>query len=1453
MNVNGIEFFDDLIEIHNERNSTADKYPKLRSLLERACKDLTANESIQFSNLFSRLNYVCEKTNLDRRKTFQINTLRINANNVLHSDYKPTQEEYLQNLKALCNSLSHFYGIDIPRTLSEILPKTDFYRPKQRQGKKYDRIRIEVSSTDEQYIYAFDEENPTEEPIKVKHHVSGINEEFNSTIAKLWKGSQLNLIDVTVDEQGIYLPELIILEPDYLLDISSLAECMKEYGKHPLNFVQSKFEPLKNTKHILLGNIANLFLDEFVNEKPISPVVYNDTIKKAFKLAPFEFSTCEEIDTNFFQDAQIQFQNIKNVVNNVFPEKSIDRENALLEPNFICEHLGVQGRLDFLQLQSKDGKKFVIELKSGKAPFPETNTELIGLNHRSQAFIYQIIIQKILGVQFRELNTFILYSKYTDPNANLRLSAPFMAAIKEIMNIRNLIVANERSIASDSTETKSKSIVNSIKPETLITNKNTNQKFLDRFIIPQINHFKSFFEKASELELEYFHSFYSFVTKEHYISKAGDTEYNSTKGISSLWLSSLEEKFESGEILTDLSIIENLTETDLPTIKLKIPAYEHDFLPNFRQGDIVILYERNNPKDNVTNKQIFKGSIQELTPTEITIRIRYKQRNQSVLPQNGKYAVEHDFLDSSYNSMYRGLYAFLQANQDRKDLLLNQRQPIHDETNYMENVYETKEIQRIVYKAKIAKDYFLLIGPPGTGKTSLALKSMVEEFYCEPTNNILLLSYTNRAVDEICDALDKIEFRYDIIHHIDPAYKQRKPPYIRIGSELSCEPRHRKRLLEKVIEHCEKRDEVKAEIQRHRIFVGTIASISNKTELFKLKHFQVAIIDEASQILEPSLIGVLSAKNANGGNAIDKFVLIGDHKQLPAVVLQSEETSKVTSQSLNQIGLTDRNNSLFERLYNLHKADKKSLVWGMLHKQGRMHPDIALFPNYSFYNSQLEAVPTIHQNSNLEYTSVENGNPFQKLIATKRIAFIPSEKHKADKTNKTNTYEAKIIKELVKQIFDLYQSNNLNFSSIETVGIITPYRSQIALIKREIHDLNIPELNSITVDTVERLQGSQRDIIIYSFSINQFYQLDFLANNIEDDGQIIDRKLNVAITRAKNQLFVTGNPSILSNNLTYYRFIEFIRSKSGYIKERPEEFLKGNFKVEEPDTDIEIGGNVYEPEQNFASVFDKVVIQQIKADSRTQYPQILYGYTNDYIRNNVIEYGRTNFDQATLEHSSADKVNLYCYYNMRKHYFSSLAIYKSFQDFFKTTFTNSNNRIAFIDFGCGPLTSGLAFQQSFVSIPNFHFDYVGIDISTAMLNKAREFSVSGLFSRDTKFQYVKSLNDISESYWESVFTLSNTVILNFSYLFGNLSKDDTEKVAIKINELLDKYPLNKFVLVFQNSAMEKRNRSYVIFKKLVPRLQSVTEYAKTERVVYRNAVMSNFDKSEDVYYELLSN
>lgn len=1441
MKITGLEYFQELIDCHNESNSIKDKYSRIRSLLEKVCKEITSNESIQFSNLFSRLNYVCEKTGLAKVDTYRINTLRIHANKVLHAEFNPTKEEYLLDLRALCVALSHFYKIAIPQYLLDEIPNSAPYKPYIRKSEKQLRIRVEVSSTDNEYIYVFDEEYATENPIKVKYNIPGVNEEFNPTVSSLWKGCQLNLIDVFIDENGIYLPDIIILEPDYLIDISSLAECMKEYGSHPLNYIQSKFEPIKNTKHILLGNAANYFLDEFVNEKSDNPVSYLEAMKNVFKSAPFEFSTCADLldkenEFEFFQSTKSQYQNIQNTVNNTFPSVNIDRENGILEPNFICEQLGVQGRLDYLQLEPKEKKQFVIELKSGKTPFPETNFELLGKNHQAQSFIYQIIIQKVLAVNFKNLNTYVFYSKYSDSKANLRLATPYMKAIREILNIRNMIVANEKSIAFGGATNQSREIIKEITPDTLITNKLTNQAFLDKYIIPQIKDFISPFSKASALELEYFHSLYMFVTKEHYISKAGDTDSENKRGVSSLWLTPAEDKYQAGEIYTGLRILSNDAEKSSPTITLKIPTYEQEFLPNFREGDIVILYERNQETDNVTNKQIFKGSIQDLNPYEITIRIRSKQRNKSVLPETSQYAVEHDFLDSSYNAMYKGLYCFLNANKERKELLLNQRPPEQDESNTLGNIYDTQELQEIIYKAKIAKDYFLLIGPPGTGKTSKALKAMVEEFLLEPGYNILLLSYTNRAVDEICDALEELTV---------------KCAYIRIGNELSCEKKHRDRLLSEVINDCNTRAEVRDRIESHRIFVGTVASISGKSELFRLKHFQVAIIDEASQILEPALLNVLSAKNKDGGNAIDKFILIGDQKQLPAVVLQNLESSQVNLPELNSIGLYNHRNSFFERLFNLHKADKSSLVWGMLHKQGRMHPEIALYPNYAFYNSQLLAIPKAHQVASLDYNVWDKSNPTQCMIATKRLVFISGSKFKLDKSNKINTNEAKITAKLVETIYQLYQRNKLSFSPDETIGIITPYRSQIGLIKREIHKLNNPDLEKISVDTVERYQGSQRDIIIYSFSVNQFSQLDFLSNNIVDEGQIIDRKLNVALTRAKKQLFITGNPSILSNNLIYFRLIEFIRSRGGYINATAEEFIAGRFFMDDPDTDVEIDSQIYEPDLKFKEVFEKIVMNGI-INASPKYPTEILGNSHDYNRLNLIEYGRANFSQSTGNYSVKDKVDLYCFYNMRKHYFSSLAVFKSYDILFKSLFANSANRITFLDFGCGPMTSGLSFNQQFNAISNFHYNYIGIDTSNDMLLKAHQFAESGLFGINVKFQFKNDIEEVSLDYWSSIFSLSNTVILNFSYLFGNLDNAGTEKLASQINALIEKYPLNKYVLIYQNSALEKRNRTYINFKKLVPVLCSISE-PKIETIRYRNAALSKYDKTETVYYEILSN
>ena len=115
-------------------------------------------------------------------------------------------------------------------------------------------------------------------------------------------------------------------------------------------------------------------------------------------------------------------------------------------------------------------------------------------------------------------------------------------------------------------------------------------------------------------------------------------------------------------------------------------------------------------------------------------------------------------------------------------------------------------------------------------------------------------------------------------------------------------------------------------------------------------------------------------------------------------------------------------------------------------------------------------------------------------------------------------------------------------SASRTLGIITPYRSQIALIKKEIEVLGISELNQILIDTVERFQGSERDVIIYSFCVNYPYQLKFLSNLTEEDGILIDRKLNVALTRARKQMLLTGVPTLLERNPLYKSLLKLIES-----------------------------------------------------------------------------------------------------------------------------------------------------------------------------------------------------------------------------------------------------------------------------------------------------------------------
>jgi len=1424
MQPTGLEFLEEIYECHTSTLSIKDKYPKLRTILERAAKALTMDLTIQFPDLYSRLNYLCDTRKLNKKRTYLINTMRIHANKVLHDDYQPDEDEYLLDIKSLSLTIGHFYQVQVPFKLQKFFPSGDLVRHQNGSNAKLAKLRIIVSEISGGFIWGMADEIPTEDPLRIRYNVEKINDAFADTIRLLKKGSLINIVDFRVEEDNTYVPDMIILEPDYLVDISSIAECIKEYSVHPYNYFINKLNIKENTTPILLGNMANCFLDAFVNARSEDEFTYNSLMKEIFRQMPFELSTNTDLDTpderkKFFENSKQQYNNIRRVVLDTFPKNNIDKTGSILEPSFICEQLGIQGRLDFLSIGGKGRPTTVIELKSGRAPYPDQDHRLIGDNHRAQLFLYQIVIQRVLGLKFKNINSYLLYSRYTEESANLRKVIPFMEGIKAILNVRNQIVAIEKSIAEE--EHVAQNLVNRITPATLLNKGGQNEKFLRNYIIPQIEQFKAPFLKSSALELSYFYSLFSFVSREHYISKAGDAAYDSSKGHSALWNASVTEKLESGEILTGLKITDNAADQDIPVIRLKIPEYEESFLSNFRQGDIVILYEKNKITDNVTNKQIFRGTIISLSHQEISIRIRYRQSHKDVLSEDNYYAVEHDFLDSSYNSMYRGLYSFLMANQDRKDLLLHQRQPETLPSVRLNGRYLSPKIDEIVLKAKQAKDYFLLVGPPGTGKTSVALKSIVEEYYTDPSCNILLLSYTNRAVDEICEALSTISTA---------------PDFVRIGSEFSCDPKYHHRLLNNLLAPFSSREEVKNAILSHRIFVATVAAISGKSELLKLKQFDVAIIDEASQILEPHLLGTLTAKTASGTNAIQKFILIGDHKQLPAIVLQSPFNSRVQDDALHAIGLFDRKDSFFERLFNLHKHDPASPHWSMLYRQGRMHPDIALFPNYAFYNNQLQAVPTRHQLTPLEFEKYDHDSPIETLIATQRLAFIPSERNESDKSNKINSYEANIIVKLISTIYDLYLKNNLKFIPAESVGIITPYRSQIALIKKGLHELQNPELMQITVDTVERYQGSQRDFIIYSFCVNQYSQLDFLSNTISEQDRIIDRKLNVAITRAKKQFFVTGNAELLYNNIIYYQFIEFIRSKGGYIKSMPDKFLDNKFKINNINYSNKVSDEQFTQHEGFERTFDLIIRKTLQNYEDTELPHRIVGFPADYVQLDVVKFGRTDLNQDKPHGLTSQQVsNIYCYFSMQQDFYSTLSIFRTTADFLNNAFQNTDNRIMLIDFGCGPMTAGLAFSQVFDISPDFHFDYVGIDISRDILDLAEKFSHTNLLNINTQITLCTSFSEIDDDYWKSTFKAPNTVVLDFSHVFGNIDNEQAIAIAGDISTLQRRYPLNKYILIVQNTSIEKDSRSYLSFK------TSIRGFKKIQKEVYHAYFYTNFD------------
>lgn len=937
-----------------------------------------------------------------------------------------------------------------------------------------------------------------------------------------------------------------VLDPDYLVDVSTISESFKPEGPLPEMQIVNRFKPRLPSSAIILGNLVNYFLDEMIRDEDISFEALLATVfrQQALGLALLNDEAVRQLVANL----RTHYGHLRQVLRQDFPALHFSAPDCLLEPSFFSERYGLQGRLDLLT--HRDGRPVIVELKSGK-PYRE-NRHGLSISHYIQTLLYDLLIRSAHDNRI-EPDNYILYSAL--PEKNLRHAPRSQKLQQAALDVRNRLIIVERKLM------RAESLPN----DWLTSLVDAGHPAL-RFGFVKNDHreFLASYSALDDLEKSYLRHYLGFLSREQYLSKTGGMQSRQSRGMACLWLEKLEDKIERFDILAYLRW-ERTEHIDEQPVLVFSRSEKSNPLSNFRTGDIGVLYGEAGER-SALRQQLYRGSIVHMDSRELHFRLRSKQVQDSDIRYFRHWHIEKDVLDSGFTNSYAQLGRWMRLGPDVRRLLLGRRAPMRPEAQSATTDYRPQGLNdrqaRIFTKIIAAPEYFLLWGPPGTGKTSVMLRELCRYWIRTTDDNMLLLAYTNRAVDEICEALEAIGCE----------------DYVRVGSRYACGMDYREKLLEQQIRKFSRREQLLDFLQSRRVFVSTVSSISGKPELMHIKRFQTLVVDEASQVTEPMMIGLPAM--------FDKFVLIGDHRQLPAVVQQDARHTAVDDTGLRDIGMRSLADSLFERLYLRAMDQGWDWAYDQLSHQGRMHRDIAEFPNRYFYQGSLalmEGVPAVmerqlaplparstpdgdgpgreesggsrrqgsasqppgaddanfHENKEREDRATANHGPgatAAELLQRHRLLFIDIPTDPADPAGKTNANEAFAVRALLAALTDPAQPPEK-----AGIGIITPYRSQIALLSKAVTEAGL-DAERITVDTVERYQGGARKVIILSLCLNRRTQLDQLVNRAADG---TDRKLNVALTRAREQLIVLGNRSIMQYD-EVYRALEKHIAEKGY-------------------------------------------------------------------------------------------------------------------------------------------------------------------------------------------------------------------------------------------------------------------------------------------------------------------
>jgi len=585
-------------------------------------------------------------------------------------------------------------------------------------------------------------------------------------------------------------------------------------------------------------------------------------------------------------------------------------------------------------------------------------------------------------------------------------------------------------------------------------------------------------------------------------------------------------------------------------------------------GDLVMLSKRNPLLDDNPT-----GTVIEKTNYSITVvfdnkppNFLYKKRLRMDLYVN----------DITFQRMLDSLDKLNSLSGRKKilrDKLLGIKEPefenIKDLSFFNENLSSSQ--RKAVKKALGAKDFFLVHGPPGTGKTMTCIEILQQESKTE--KEILATADSNTAVDNIVQRLVKRgvnairlghparvtpvlrEHTLDYMLEDHPKYQEAKKlrekamklkdkqdkythpsgRWRRGMSDKKIKKLAKKgkgsrgvpykkiremadwlRIQDKVNKYFNKIDNLEDEAINDLLNKADVVCVTNSTagsEILANREYDLLVHDEATQASEPSsLIPIVKS---------DKFILAGDHKQLPPTIL---------NQKAKMEGLSK---SIFERLLEVHGDGIKS----MLQTQYRMNENIMEFSSFNFYDNELKASKGVKKwtLNNLNYKKPKIDRKYEKYAydPDKPLVFLDtsgkenSEISKKDSKSYMNKYEAKIALNILSK----YKNAGIN---PQDIAVISPYKDQIDY-------LNKKEQNEkIEIDTVDGFQGREKEIVILTL---------VRSNKNKNIGFLKDlRRLNVSITRAKKKCIIIGDRNTISSNETYEKLIDLAQNKGGYFK-----------------------------------------------------------------------------------------------------------------------------------------------------------------------------------------------------------------------------------------------------------------------------------------------------------------